>query len=617
MATVVLDPGHGGTTKVGGSSPNNATGPNGLLEKTVTLQVAFAAEKALRAAGETVLLTRHIDENIGIVERAAVAKNAHAAAFVSLHFNAPGGATPAQGTETWIGEGHTRISRELADEVQAKVRAATGHRNRGVKVGNVSGVIKPANHDPGTANCLVEISFLSLQPDEEQRLRDPAYIEKLGRAVADGVLSYLRSHGLTASTQAAEREQPDDAASARRLGLIQDEPDADAQAEVRAPEARTVQVPLMLSIGFAQPAASESRPVIEFPRAAAKELSDVAGPAAGAPMISAQTAMVSSDLLQAKAEMRKRYLSAMPATTFRARSAATSPDPNLNVVGIGIGEKVSDGSPTGQMGVKLLVRLKYAPGSVPADHQLPETIAGLPVDIEEVGTIRALATFPNPRLSKTPAQPGSSIGFELSDPNFLMAGTFGALVRDKQGRVCVLSNNHVLANEDQLASGASIFQTGLLDLPPGERKRMIATLDRFVPLAQTPRKVDAALAIPTDKSLVSNEVLYIGPPQGTMKAAIDMVVHKFGRTTGYTVGRITSLATDITVGYERGDLLFEDQILIVGRNGTTFSDAGDSGSLIMERTGNRAVGLLFAGSSSHTIANHIDDVLGALDIDLL
>jgi len=32
MSIIVIDPGHGGDAKVGGSSPNNARGPSGLLE---------------------------------------------------------------------------------------------------------------------------------------------------------------------------------------------------------------------------------------------------------------------------------------------------------------------------------------------------------------------------------------------------------------------------------------------------------------------------------------------------------------------------------------------------------------------------------------------------------
>lgn len=95
-----------------------------------------------------------------------------------------------------------------------------------------------------------------------------------------------------------------------------------------------------------------------------------------------------------------------------------------------------------------------------------------------------------------------------------------------------------------------------------------------------------------------------------------MAVHKFGRTTGYTVGQVTSIDTDVTVGYDLGNLTFTGQIIIVGNNGTSFSNAGDSGSLILERGTNKAVGLLFAGSTSHTIANHIDDVLKALGVTL-
>ena len=95
-----------------------------------------------------------------------------------------------------------------------------------------------------------------------------------------------------------------------------------------------------------------------------------------------------------------------------------------------------------------------------------------------------------------------------------------------------------------------------------------------------------------------------------------MVVHKFGRTTSYTVGWIKSINTDVTVSYETGNFTFQDQIIIVGAQGKSFSAAGDSGSLILERSTNKAVGLLFAGSTTHTIANHIDDVLAALKVTL-
>jgi len=95
-----------------------------------------------------------------------------------------------------------------------------------------------------------------------------------------------------------------------------------------------------------------------------------------------------------------------------------------------------------------------------------------------------------------------------------------------------------------------------------------------------------------------------------------MIVHKFGRTTNYTVGRVTSVDTDVTVGYDTGNFMFQNQMIIVGLDGQPFSNAGDSGSMILERRSGQAVGLLFAGSTTHTIANHIDAVLNTLGVSL-
>jgi hypothetical protein len=39
--------------------------------------------------------------------------------------------------------------------------------------------------------------------------------------------------------------------------------------------------------------------------------------------------------------------------------------------------------------------------------------------------------------------------------------------------------------------------------------------------------------------------------------------------------------------------------------------------VVLERATGKAVGLLFAGSPSHSAASHIDDVLTALDVRLV
>ena len=344
------------------------------------------------------------------------------------------------------------------------------------------------------------------------------------------------------------------------------------------------------------------------------------------------------DLTAAKVEWSKRILQApikeaaqratalmIDVAAARALTRAISPVPTNNVVGVGVGEKITDGKHTGIWAVKFLVRLKYPDSQLETRDRLPKVIDGLPVDVEETGLFRRFGVgairsgvqgaMPNPRTKIRPAQPGCSVGFKDPNNQFVMAGTFGALVTDKTASY-VLSNNHVLADENRLPAGSPIFQPGLLD-SGNPNTDQIAEFTRAVPLQlNAQNQVDCAIARVLTPSLVTKEVLFVGSPQGAADAQIDMTVQKFGRTSGYGVGRVSSVDTDVTVQYETGSYTFAGQMIIVGLGGQPFSAAGDSGSLILERPSNQAVGLLFAGSPSHTIANHIGDVLKALNVTL-
>lgn len=88
LRAIVIDAGHGG-------DENGAKGPNGTLEKQVTLSVARRLKAALEGRlGVRVILTRDGDTTIGLDERAAMANNNKADLFVSLHANA----SPRAGT---------------------------------------------------------------------------------------------------------------------------------------------------------------------------------------------------------------------------------------------------------------------------------------------------------------------------------------------------------------------------------------------------------------------------------------------------------------------------------------------------------------------------------------
>ena len=79
---------------------------------------------------------------------------------------------------------------------------------------------------------------------------------------------------------------------------------------------------------------------------------------------------------------------------------------------------------------------------------------------------------------------------------------------------------------------------------------------------------------------------------------------------------------NVVVGFDIGNLRFDDQIEIEGTGDGPFSDGGDSGSLIVGRD-KRGVALLFAGGDQGgangqglTYANPLRTVLDALKVDL-
>lgn len=192
MADVVIDAGHGGFRNTGGSSWNNAVGPNGTLEKNLTLKVAIRIAERLKDAQ----LTRKEDVNISLAARARVAKNAKAKAFVSIHFNASYD-DHVQGTETLVHTNYSNASAQLSLMVQNNLLQATGlpDRNRSFDTGWIKprplGILNPSRHHPNTAACLTEVSFLD-RTEEQKRLQDPVYLDQIAAAICDGIEAYLR-----------------------------------------------------------------------------------------------------------------------------------------------------------------------------------------------------------------------------------------------------------------------------------------------------------------------------------------------------------------------------------------------------------------------------------------
>ena len=105
---------------------------------------------------------------------------------------------------------------------------------------------------------------------------------------------------------------------------------------------------------------------------------------------------------------------------------------------------------------------------------------------------------------------------------------------------------------------------------------------------------------------------------------MNQAVKKSGRTTGLTRSSVSGLNATISVGYsdECAGGSFTKQFtgqIVIKNNGSRFLNSGDSGSLMVEdvTTNPRAVGLLYAGSSSVAIANPINDVLSHLGVSMV
>ena len=298
---------------------------------------------------------------------------------------------------------------------------------------------------------------------------------------------------------------------------------------------------------------------------------------------------------------------------------AVRSDPDHNVVGVGVGRKVKRGRLLKRRCVRIYVERKIPREALPPNFVLPDVIEGVETDIIETGRFRAHATGAQQKRQR-PARPGCSIGFRFPDApaGSLMAGTLGALV-EADGVRYILSNNHVLANENALPIETLIFQPGLLD-GGSTATDSIARLARFVPLTTNGNNsVDCAIARLTDDNAVSPSIL---PKVGRLKssdpieAAEGMRAEKTGRATGYTTGTVFDVSATVTVQFDLGMLTFADQILIRGDSGP-FSDGGDSGSLVVDRGSGRATGLLIGGVPNYAIANHIAPVLHSLNVTLV
>lgn len=288
-----------------------------------------------------------------------------------------------------------------------------------------------------------------------------------------------------------------------------------------------------------------------------------------------------------------------------------------NVVGGGFGRRTVRGERTDEPASVIYVIRKLPAAELPDSALLPRVVQverlSIAVDVVETGPFEAQPFTARER----PAPCGVSVGHRA-----VTAGTLGCLARDRRdGALCILSNNHVLANENEAEVGDVILQPGVADGGSAPRDA-IAALKRFVALdfsAGSVNRVDCAIAQVSDEADVEHRMkdgltrppepghpaiglLFAGSitrtllnpidevlrrldvelvegPEAAAEASFDAEVEKVGRTTEHTTGLVTELDVTARVRYTGGLVTFAGQVAT-----TSMSAGGDSGSLVTQRS---------------------------------
>ncbi|MEZ5343779.1 MAG: N-acetylmuramoyl-L-alanine amidase [Acidimicrobiales bacterium] len=198
-ADIVLDPGHGGDIETG------AVGPNGLTEKELNLEVAFAAKAILDDLGYDVVMTRTDDYRVPLKVRAEIANLLDARVFVSIHHNAPNAnPSPVPGTEVFVQSGSDE-SRRLGGLVYEHVVDALDNFAVGWVRASDAGALEVIN-DRGTDSysmvrrplmpaVLAELAYISNE-SEAQLMATDIYVDAAANALAGAIDAYFTTDEL-------------------------------------------------------------------------------------------------------------------------------------------------------------------------------------------------------------------------------------------------------------------------------------------------------------------------------------------------------------------------------------------------------------------------------------
>ncbi|MCH5461284.1 SH3 domain-containing protein [Lactobacillus sp. LC28-10] len=177
-ATIVLDPGHGGSDSGALSIDQHHD------EKTYTLQLAKKVRAQLTARGAHVIMTRTGDQTVSLGARPEMATDNHADAFISFHYDSSPSNNLGSGFTTYYY--HANTSLKLAHTINQHLTGLP-LENKGVEVGNFEVIrdnLRPA--------LLLEMGYINTAKDFKE-IENPAYQNQVAKDVTNGLAAYFNN----------------------------------------------------------------------------------------------------------------------------------------------------------------------------------------------------------------------------------------------------------------------------------------------------------------------------------------------------------------------------------------------------------------------------------------
>lgn len=174
---IAVDAGHGGTN-------SGAVGlKTGVKEKDCNLQIAKQLEKYLKRSGAEVFMTRSADDDLAMVDRTLMLREANPDLLISIHHNAASN-SDVKGVSTYYRYiGFKPLSVAVLDRMLELGLDDFGN------VGSFNFSLSGPTEYP---NCLVEVAFLSNEADEK-RIMEPLFQRLVAKKIRKGILDWIKN----------------------------------------------------------------------------------------------------------------------------------------------------------------------------------------------------------------------------------------------------------------------------------------------------------------------------------------------------------------------------------------------------------------------------------------